>query len=95
MFASTTEAASVLGRDERTIRRAAEAGIIPASRVGAKWSIPVAWLREQAGLTEPPPRRPSPNIDELADRVAAKVVARLVSLLSQGAAATSDDQTAT
>jgi hypothetical protein len=39
--------------------------------------VPVAWLREQAGTPEP-----SPDVDELADQVAARVLARLARLLA-------------
>lgn len=53
-------------------------GEIPARKVGARWAIPTAWLREQAGAPEP-----SPDVDELADQVAARVVARLARLLAQ------------
>lgn len=69
---------------QRTIRRGIEAGVIPASRIGAKWAIPVSWLREQAGLTESPPAEPSPDMDELADQVAARVLALLGGLFTRG-----------
>ena len=65
------------------IRRAVEAGAIPASRVGVKWSVPVSWLRQQAGIPEPSPDVAAPDPDELADRVAARVVARLAEVLAQ------------
>src|SRR5437016_2683138 len=50
LFATAPETAAVLRADERTVRRALEAGQIPGFRCGATWRIPVAWLREQAGL---------------------------------------------
>jgi len=50
LFATAPEAAKVLRSDARTLRRALAAGTIPGFRVGATWRIPVAWLREQAGL---------------------------------------------
>jgi excisionase family DNA binding protein len=77
-FTGTPEVASILGRDERTIRRAIEAGKIPASRIGSKWAVPVAWLRQQAGEPEP-----SPDVDALADQVAARVLTRLARVLAQ------------
>jgi len=74
------DVASILGRDERTVRRAIEAGKIPAVKVGSQWSVPTAWLREQAGVPEP-----SPDADELAEAVADRVVMRLARLLAGGA----------
>lgn len=50
LFATTTEASAVLRYDHRTIRKAIEAGEIPAVRVGSTWRIPTAWIREQARL---------------------------------------------
>ena len=49
-----------------------------ATQVGSRWAVPVAWLREQAGVPEP-----SPDVDELADQVADRVLARLARLLAQ------------
>jgi excisionase family DNA binding protein len=49
LFADVTEAAAILRYDPRTVRRAIEAGDIPAVRVGERWRIPTAWLRKQAG----------------------------------------------
>ena len=77
-FADVPQVASILGRDERTIRRAIEAGKIPGQKIGAKWAVPTSWLREQAGVPEP-----SPDLDELASKVADQVVARLAGLLAQ------------
>ena len=50
LFATAPETAQVLRSDERTVRRALEAGQIPGFRVGVTWRVPVAWLREHAGL---------------------------------------------
>jgi excisionase family DNA binding protein len=55
LFATAPEAAKVLRTDERTLRRALEAGQVPGFRVGVTWRIPVAWLREQAGLGDGAP----------------------------------------
>lgn len=79
IFADVPQVADILGRDERTVRRAIEAGRIPGQKVGAKWAVPVSWLREQAGVPEP-----SPDVDELAEAVADRVVARLARLLAAG-----------
>jgi excisionase family DNA binding protein len=52
LFATVTEVSAILSYDMqgRTVRKAIEAGEIPATRVGAQWRIPVAWIREQARL---------------------------------------------
>jgi hypothetical protein len=50
LFASVPEAAAVLRSDPRSVRRAIEAGDIPCTRVGPRSLIPVAWLRQAAGL---------------------------------------------
>ena len=54
LFATPVEVAEVLRADPRTIRRSLENGDIPGTRTGSgrnsHWRIPVAWLREQAGL---------------------------------------------
>jgi excisionase family DNA binding protein len=50
LFATTTEAGAVLRADQRTIRKAIEAGEIPAVKVGSTWRVPVAWLREQVSV---------------------------------------------
>lgn len=50
LFASVTEAAALLRYDARTLRKAIAAGEVPAVRAGSTYRIPVAWLREQAGL---------------------------------------------
>jgi hypothetical protein len=84
VFAGVPDVASITGRDERTIRRGIEAGRIPATRIGSKWAVPVAWLRQQAGISESSPDAAAPDPDELADRVAARVVARLAEVLAQG-----------
>ena len=50
LFATTSEAGAVLRYDHRTVRKAIEAGQIPAIKYGSTWRIPVAWIREQAAL---------------------------------------------
>ena len=92
LFASVPEVASLLRRDERTIRRGIEAGTIPATRAGATWSIPTSWLRERAGVAEPSPAAMAPDPDELADRVADRVVARLAGLFTRGQDAEADGE---
>jgi excisionase family DNA binding protein len=82
LFADVPQAASILGRDERTVRKAAAAGDIPATKVGNKWMIQTAWLRQQAGITEAPPAASVPDLDELADRVADRVFARFAGLFA-------------
>lgn len=77
-FCDVPQVASVLGRDERTVRRAIEAGKIPASKIGNKWAVPTSWLRQEAGVSES-----APDVDELADKVAARVLAGLARLLAQ------------
>ena len=72
LFASAPEAAAILGCDARTIRTAAEAGKIPASKAGIKWLIPVQWLRNQTVLSIAPA---APEVDY--DRLAALVTDRL------------------
>lgn len=51
LFATAPEAAMILGRDPRTIRKAAEVGDIPACRAGRKWLIPTQWIRAEAGAS--------------------------------------------
>jgi excisionase family DNA binding protein len=94
LFADIPQASATLGLDERTVRRAAAAGSIPASRIGAKWLIPVSWLREQAGVAGPPLAAPVPNPDELADRVADRVFSRLAGLFTRGACGDGPDPAA-
>jgi excisionase family DNA binding protein len=72
LFVSAPEAAAILGCDARTVRTAAEAGEIPASRAGVRWLIPVQWLREQAGASTAPT---SVEVDY--DRLASLVTDRL------------------
>jgi hypothetical protein len=82
LFIGVPEVASITGRDERTIRRAVEKAEIPGQKVGANWMIPVAWIRQQAGVAESAAAG-TPALDELADQVAARVLARLARLLAQ------------
>jgi excisionase family DNA binding protein len=62
LFATTTETAAILRYDARTVRRAIEAGEIPAVRAGSTWRVPAAWLREQArlGTSAEPSSEPTP-----------------------------------
>lgn len=50
LFATVPEFVKASGYDARTVRKGIEAGEIPAIKVGSTWRIPVAWIREQAGL---------------------------------------------
>ncbi len=51
-FATVPETAAILRYDTRTVRRAIEAGDIPAVRAGATYRIPVAWLRSAASARQ-------------------------------------------
>ena len=82
LFIGIPETALLLNRDERTIRRAVERGEIPGQKFGARWSIPTAWVRQQAGITEGAPAAVAPGMDELAGVIADKVVARLAEVLA-------------
>ena len=79
-FASAPEAAAILGRDKRTIRRAAQAGGIQAIKLGNKWMIRTQWLREQAG-TPAPAAVTEVDYDKLADLVTERMFARFALLL--------------
>jgi excisionase family DNA binding protein len=81
LWADVPKAADLLGLDERTVRRAAAAGEIPARKVGHKWMIPTAWLCEQAGSIAPT-ESALLDLDDLADRVADRVFARLAGLFA-------------
>lgn len=48
LFATTTECAAVLRYDARTLRKAIEAGDVPAIKAGSTYRVPVKWIREQA-----------------------------------------------
>ena len=50
LFATTTETAAIFCYDTRTVRRAIEAGEIPAVRAGTTWRVPTAWIRAQIDL---------------------------------------------
>jgi excisionase family DNA binding protein len=52
LFVSPKEVAAVTRSDPRTVRRAAERGEIPSTRMGTKILIPASWLREQARLSD-------------------------------------------
>jgi excisionase family DNA binding protein len=49
-FTDVPATAGILQCDVRTVRRRIADGVIPAVRIGTEYRIPVAWLREQAGL---------------------------------------------
>ena len=83
LFADVPQAASILGLDERTVRKAAAAGEIPAEKIGAKWMIRTAWLREQAGNAAPPVPA-VPDLDELAERMIEKFFTRLARVFGAG-----------
>jgi excisionase family DNA binding protein len=48
LFVTPAEAAELLDLDPRTVRAALQRGEIPGTRVGERWKIPTAWLRQQA-----------------------------------------------
>lgn len=79
LFAYVPEVAQILGRDERTVRAAIRAGQIPATKTGQRYIVRVSWLREQAGEALAQPAG-LPDLDELADRVADRLFARLAAL---------------
>jgi excisionase family DNA binding protein len=76
LFADVPEVARLTGRDQRTIRAAAEAGQIPSTKVGKKYLIPTAWLREQMSEPGGAAATPIPDLDDLADKVADRLFAR-------------------
>jgi hypothetical protein len=82
LFLDIPEVARIIGRDARTVRKAVESGTIPGQKFGTRWSIPTAWVRQQAEITEAAPATAAPDLDQLADQVAATVVARLARLLA-------------
>ena len=84
-FTGVPEAAAILGGcDPRTVRAEIRAGRIPAIRVGTRWMVPVAWLREQVlGGTQPTEHAAAAiDIDEFANRVADRLFARLRSIFA-------------
>jgi hypothetical protein len=85
LFIDVPAVARILGRDERTVRKAVESGAIPGQKVGARWLVPTAWVRQQAGLPEPATAAAAPDPGELADQVADRLIARLAGLLARGA----------
>ena len=50
LFASPAQVAAIMDRDIRTIYGALERGEIPSTRIGQRYSIPVAWLRQASGV---------------------------------------------
>jgi hypothetical protein len=89
-FTGVPEAAAILGGcDPRTIRSEIRAGRIPAIRVGTKWMVPIAWLREQVlgGIQPTQPAVAAIDVEQLADRVADRLVARFAGIFSMMAPA--------
>jgi excisionase family DNA binding protein len=87
LFAYVPEVAQILGRDERTVRAAIRAGDIPATKTGQRYIVRVSWLREQAGAPAVSASMAVPDLDELADRVADRVLARFADIFSMMAPA--------
>jgi hypothetical protein len=89
-FAGVPEAAEILGGcDPRTVRAEIRAGRIPAIRVGTRWMVPVTWLREQVlgGTRSALPPAAAIDVDQLADRVVDRLVARFAGIFSMMAPA--------
>ena len=87
LFADVPEVARLTGRDPRTIRAAAEAGQIPATKVGKNYAIPTSWIREQMGQTGPVAKTAPLDLDDLADKVADRLFARFARVLGASEAA--------
>jgi len=92
LFASTSEVADIIGSDPRTVRRMIAHGSIPARRNGSRHIVSVSWLREFVGAPGTVPAQATSDLEELADRVADRLMARLGHLLA--ALATADAFTA-
>jgi excisionase family DNA binding protein len=56
LFATVTETAAILRYDARTVRKAIEAGEIPAVRAGSTYRVPTDWIRESVS---PAAQRPA------------------------------------
>jgi hypothetical protein len=82
LFAYTNEVAAIIGADPRTVRRMIADGAIPARKAGVKHIVPVTWLREFIGTPTAAPAPAGPDLDELAERVADRVMTRLVRLFA-------------
>ena len=91
-FASVAETCTILDVEERSVYSAIDRGEIPATRVGTRWKVPVAWLRKVAALDAPAPGPAEPSVasEELATVVADKVVAQLARAFAVLAAASQD-----
>lgn len=50
LYATTTETATILRYDRRTIIDGINAGQIPAIRVGTSWRVPVSWITGRPGI---------------------------------------------
>lgn len=53
-FATVAEAAGVLRVDARTVRRAITEGLIPATKTGREYRVPVEWLRRELAKADKP-----------------------------------------
>lgn len=82
LFVTAPEAAAILGRDPRTIRKAAEAGEIPARRAGRKWLIPTHWIRAEAGMSATSATA-SVDYEKLAELVNRQSNAQLAAVFAQ------------
>jgi excisionase family DNA binding protein len=78
-WVSVAEAACRLDIDPHTLYAAVNAGTVPARRIGRSVRVPAAWV-DAAGASANG-HTPPLDIDELADAVADRLVARLVRLL--------------
>jgi hypothetical protein len=87
LFASTNEVAAIIGSDPRTVRRMIADGSIPARKNGTRHIVPVAWLRDFVGTPAATEAPSGPDLDELAERVADRLIAWLGRLLAAMAAA--------
>jgi excisionase family DNA binding protein len=91
LFFRVPEVAALTGMDARTVRRAIEAGEIPAQRYSGRVLIPGGWVREQAAAdsplaTAPPPLAPNELADLVADRVVARLARALLAPLNENGA---------
>ncbi len=92
LFAYVPEVAQILDQDPRTVRAAIRAGQIPATKAGHRYIVRVSWLREQAGQSvAAQAAAPGPDLDELADRLADRMFARLAQLFGAKAGGESQE----
>ncbi|MGP4024385.1 helix-turn-helix domain-containing protein [Actinomadura sp. 3N407] len=75
LFATVSEVAGVFRADDRTVRRAIDAGTIPAVKVGTKTLIPVPRLLALIEPPESPAETAAPSgIDPAAVRAATEMI---------------------